>query len=257
MKAIRKGTSGLLTAAGLASVILASSAYADQHPFPLPPKTWPAPVEDTMITTFLLADQLEYSWNKKGADSTVWDAQGWVGGDHQRFWFKTEGETLRAGATEDAEVQALYARLIAPFWYLQAGLRYDARPEPTRTYAVVGLQGLAVYWFDVEATAFVSDKGDTSARFEAEYDLLFTQRLVLQPRIETDIAFSADEARGIGKGVNDVAFGLRLRYEIKREFAPYIGMTWRKTFGDTADLARRAGEDVQNRAIVAGVRLWY
>lgn len=257
MTAIDKRIGGLLTAAGIAALVVASPVCADQHPFPLPPKTWPAPVEDTMTTTFLLADQLEYSWNKNGADSTVWDAQGWIGGDYQRFWFKTEGETLKGGDTEDAEVQALYARLIAPFWYLQAGLRYDARPEPTRTYAVVGLQGLAVYWFDVEATAFVSDEGDTSARFEAEYDVLFTQRLVLQPRIETDIAFSADEARGIGKGVNDVAVGLRLRYAIKREFAPYIGITWRKALGDTADLARRAGEDVENRAIVAGVRLWY
>ncbi len=122
---------------------------------------------------------------------------------------------------------------------------------------MLGIQGLAVYWFNVEATGFVSDKGDASARFEAEYDLLFTQRLILQPRIETNVAFGTDEPRGVGKGFNDVELGLRLRYEMKREFAPYIGVTWRKKAGDTADLARQAGQDVENRAIVAGVRVWY
>lgn len=232
-------------------------ARAEQDRFPLPPKEWPSPVDDNMRFAFVLADRLEYGWNKRGADWSLWDVQGWFGGDYNKFWFKTEGERLAGSGTDDAEVQALYARLIAPFWYLQAGVRYDDRPKPTRTYAALGVQGIAVYWFNVEATGFVSDKSDASARLEAEYDLLFTQRLVLQPRIETNVAFSADESRGVGKGVNDVELGLRLRYEIKREFAPYIGVTWRKRYGDTADLARRGGEDVENRSIVAGLRVWY
>ena len=258
MRTKRSAVGRLIPAVGFAWLVtLASSALAEQHPFPLPPKQWPSPVDDSRTYTFLLADQLEYSWNDEGADSAVWDAQGWVGGDYNKFWFKTEGESLRDGETEDAEIQALYARLIAPLWHLQAGVRYDARPEPNRGYLALGIQGLAVYWFDVEATAFVSDEGDTSVRFEAEYDLLFTHRLILQPRIETNVAFSADEARGIGKGFNDVQLGLRLRYEIRREFAPYIGLTWRKQLDDTADLARLAGEEVENRAIVAGVRIWY
>jgi copper resistance protein B len=256
MKTARRGVYLFLAAALAALGAMAPAAHADRHQFPLPPKDWPAPVDDTMPFAFVLADRLEYRWNQ-GADSRVWDVQGWVGGDYDRFWFKTEGERIAGGDIEDAEVQALYARRIAPFWFVQAGVRYDARPKPTRNYAVLGIQGLAAYWFDVEATALVSDKGDTSARLEAEYDVLFTQRLILQPRIETNGAFSADEARGVGKGVNDVELGLRLRYEIKREFAPYIGITWRKNFGDTADLARRTGVDVENRAIVAGVRVWY
>ncbi len=245
---------GLLGLVWLAS--MAMPAAADQHQFPLPPKEWPKPVDDTMPFTFVLADRLEYNWNQ-GTDSAAWDVQGWYGGDYNKFWFKTEGESIAGGKTEDAEIQALYARLISPFWYLQAGVRYDDRPKPTRSYAVLGVQGLAVYWFNVEAAGFVSDKGDVSARLEAEYDLLFTQRLILQPRIETNVAFSADAPRGVGKGFNDVELGLRLRYEIKREFAPYIGVTWRKRYGDTADLARLAGEDVENRAVVAGVRIWY
>lgn len=253
----KQAAPGFLALIGLACFIAAPSAGADQSPFPLPRKDWPTPVDDSMPFAFVLADRLEYSWNNKGRDSSVWDVQGWVGGDYNKFWFKTEGETIASGRTEDAEVQALYARLISPFWYLQAGVRYDARPEPKRGYAALGVHGLAVYWFDVEATAFVSDGGDTSARFEAEYDLLFTQRLILQPRIETNIAFGADAPRGVGKGVNDLQLGLRLRYEIRREIAPYIGVTWRKKYGDTADLARIAGEDVENRSIVAGVRFWY
>src|SRR5690606_4587096 len=123
--------------------------------------------------------------------------------------------------------------------------------------AVIGIQGLAPYWFEVEASAYLAEGGDVSARFEAEYDILFTQRLILQPRFETGLAASRDRERGIGRGFNDVTLGLRLRYEIKREFAPYIGVTWTRALGETADFARREGEDINEFAVVAGVRMWY
>lgn len=248
----------LVAVGAFAGVIAVIPAHAEQHPFPLPPKQWPPPVDDQMRLTFLLADRLEYRWGEDAdPDARVWDVQGWIGGDYNRFWFKTEGEDEVRSGTQAAEVQALYARRIAPFWYLQAGARYDAEPTPTRNFAVIGLQGLAVYWFNLEATAFVSDDGDASARIEAEYDLLLTQRLILQPRIETNYAFSEVQSAGVGQGVNDLELGLRLRYEIKREFAPYVGVAWTRQYGGTADLTRANGEDPKTLAVVAGVRFWY
>ncbi len=245
--------------AGLAAALLAAAppVRAQQAPFPPPPAGWPAPLEDDPTLVFGLVDRLEYGWNDKGADSIKWDAQGWVGGDWNRLWLKIEGEDLVSGPVEERQGQLLYARLIAPFWYLQAGLRYEDRPAPTRRFGVLGVQGLAPYRFNVEATAFVSDEGETSARFEAEYDLLFTQRLILQPRIETNLAAQKVAERGIGAGFNDIEVGLRLRYEIRREFAPYIGVVWSRKLGDTADLAELAGEPVRNSAVVVGVRLWF
>lgn len=256
----RTGIKAAVLASGLIATLpiwSSTSVAAEQRPFPLPPKEWPETINDNPIIPFVLLDRLEYRWNDEGADGRLWDAQGWIGRDWNKLWFKTEGEDAVAGPTEEAEVQALYARLIAPFWYLQAGLRYDTRPAPSRTFAVLGVQGLALYWFDIEATAFVSDAGETSARLEAEYDLLLTQRLILQPRIETNVAAQAVEERGIGRGVNNVELGLRLRYEIKREFAPYLGVVWSRKLGETADLAEAQGEDVRRAAIVAGIRAWF
>lgn len=258
MKRISPITSAVLALALITLAATSRAADSSDERFPLPPKEWGPPVEDDHVYTFVLLDQLEYQRGRGGdPDKRVWDAQGWIGRDYQKFWFKTEGQSVVGHGTEDAEVQALYARLIAPFWYLQAGLRYDKRPTPSRSFAVIGLQGLAAYWFDVEATAFVSDDGDISGRFEAEYDLPITQRLILQPRFETDLAASRVESRGIGRGFNDVTLGLRLRYEIKREIAPYVGVTWTRTLGETADFARRAGDDTRDVAVVAGIRLWF
>lgn len=238
-----------------ALLLVASDAFAQQDRFPLPPKTWPKPVMDTERFAFLLLDRFEYR-AQDGDDALRWDAQAWFGGDYNKLWFKSEGNYRFGGRTEEAEVQALYARRIAPFWHLQAGIRHEARPQPSQNYGVLALQGLAPYWFNVEASAFFRS-GEVSGRLEAEYDQLLTQRLILQPRIETNFAGSADRARGVGSGLNDVSLGLRLRYEIKRELAPYIGITWTRKLGDTADLTRRAGGDVSDVAIVAGIRIWY
>lgn len=245
-----------LTAA-LLGMLLAGGAQAQpQSEFPLPPKQWGEPVMDRPVIPFLLLDRLERRW-QEGRDLRVWDVQGWIGGDYDKLWLKSEGEDRVGESTEQAEVQALYARLISPFWYLQAGVRYEERPSPSRTSLALGVQGLAPYWFDVEATAYLSEKGKLSAGFEAEYDLLFTQRLILQPRVETTFAGSAEEERGVGRGFNNVELGLRLRYEIRRQFGPYIGVTWSRKLGDTADLARQAGEEVTERAVVAGLRIWF
>lgn len=243
----------------LLSVAASRAAYAagtSQDRFPLPPKEWPAPVEDSDVYTFLLLDRLEYR-RGEDHDTRAWDAQAWIGGDYNKLWLKTEGEANVGGPTERAEAQALYARRVSPFWHLQAGVRYDFKPEPSRRFAVVGVQGLAPYGFDMEATTFLSDDGDVSARLKAEYDLLFTQRLILQPQLETNFSANRVGSLGIGRGVNDVTLALRLRYEIKREVAPYIGVNWTRRLGETADFVRRGGGDVDDFALVAGVRLWF
>lgn len=246
-------TSRLLAA--LALSLAASAVLAQSDPFPLPPKDWPSPVMDKQPLTLLLVDRLEYRV-QSGPDQRVWDAQAWVGGDLNKLWFKTEGENEVGGRTEQAEVQALYARRISPFWHLQAGMRHDRRSGMSRNSAALGVQGLAPYWFDVEAMLFVQRKG-VSGRVELEPDLLLSQRLILQPRIETQFAGYRDPDRGIGRGTEDVELGVRLRYEIRREFAPYIGIEWSRKFGETATLARSRGEDTRDTSVVLGVRMWY
>ena len=218
-----------------------------------------APTTDNPIRYFFLMDQLESRFTRKGADAVQFNGYGWVGGDYNRVWLKPEGTKVYGGPWEDVDVQLLYGRLIAPFWDLQAGVRYfqASSDGPPRSSAVLGIQGLAQYWFDVEAAAFISDHGEVSARLELEYDLLLTQRLILQPRLETNIAAQTVRALGIGEGVNDLEVGARLRYEIRREFAPYIGVAWTSKFGETADFARARGESVDKVQFVVGVRFWF
>lgn len=211
---------------------------------------------DGQMFSLFLIDRLEYRWNE-GVNTINWNAQAWIGGDYNRVWFKTSGAKLINGAVEESEAQLLYSRLIRPFWDLQAGVRFDDRPRPSRSYAVLGIQGLAPYWFEINASAFVSDKGDISARLEAEPDLLLTQRLILQPRLETNLAAQKVKELGVGPGVSNIELELRLRYEIRRELAPYLGVSWTRTLGVTANLARSAGQDVEDFAVVAGMRAWF
>ncbi len=238
-------------------IILAAAgiAQAQDDRFPLPPKDWPSPVEDRQPFAYFLLDRLEYR-AQEGADGRFWDAQTWYGGDYNRLWLKSEGQQTVGGRTQEADLQVLYARRIAPFWHLQGGLRSEMRPGPTQNYGVLAIQGLAPYWFTVETSAFFRG-GTISGRLEAEYDQLLTQRLILQPRIDSNFSTSDDPARGVGRGINDVELSLRLRYEIKREIAPYVGITWSRKLGDTANIARGRGEDVRSTAVVVGVRVWY
>jgi len=211
---------------------------------------------DDQILTFFQAEQLEYRL-KDGRESLNWDAQGWVGEDYNKLWIKAEGEKVFGGGLEEAEVQLLYSRMIADFWDLQIGGRYDIRPQPERGYGVLGVQGLAPYFFEVDAAGFVSNTGDVSARLKGEYELLLTQKLILQPSVELNLAVQEVEELGIGSGLTDVELGLRLRYEIVREFAPYIGVVWERKIGKTADFARQEGEDVDSLAFVTGIRFWF
>lgn len=208
-------------------------------------------------TWLILFDQLEYRV-QDGANAVAWDGQGYYGGDYERIWFKTQGEySTGHDEFEKAEVQLLYSRLVGYYWDLQAGVRYDFEPDPSRAYGVIGLQGLAPGYFEVDTQAFVSEEGDLSARLEAEYDILVTQRLILQPKAELNLAAQDVPELGIGGGLNDIELGLRLRYEFAREFAPYIGISWERKLGETAQMARSEGEDVDVFAVLAGVRFWF
>ena len=210
-----------------------------------------------MTTGMVLIERLEARFPTEGGDTGyVWDAQGWYGGDINRFVLKTEGEGEFGGDLEDAEIQALYSRAIGPFFDLQAGVRFD--PEPaTRTHLVLGVQGLAPYMFHVDGALFLSDRGDLTARVEGEYDQKITQRLILQPRVEIEFAAQDIPERDIGAGITKVEPGLRLRYEIVREFAPYIGVEYEAKLGETADIARAAGEDPDGVKLLVGLRAWF
>lgn len=229
---------------------------------PFPENGWPEPVDDSVPRGLLRFDLLEYQATE-GPDPLRWDIFGWYGGDINRFWIKSEGRSAFAPSESDSEleIQALYGKLISPFFDLQAGVRVDPRlngeGNPARTYAVLGLQGLAPYQFEVEPIVFLSDRGQLVGRFTGTYDILFSQRLILQPRVETNIASKSDEEIGSGSGVNDLEFGVRLRYEIRRRFAPYMGVTWRESFGTTHRLSEEEGGDGGHTAFVAGVRLWF
>lgn len=245
----------LLTAVAVAVAGSAALAQGQTDAFPLPPKEWPAPVNDQQRFTFLLLDRLEYRAGP-GPNVRNWDAQGWVGGDLNKFWFKTEGENEAGRGTDRAELQALYARRIAPFWHAQAGVRREGRPGSWSNGAVLAIQGLAPYWFDVEAMLFAERKG-VSGRVELETDWLLTQKLILQPRLETQVSGFTDRERGRGRGLQNAELGVRLRYEIRREFAPYIGINWSRQFGETASFARGEGKAVQSTGVVVGLRVWY
>lgn len=184
-----------------------------------------------------------------------WEGEGWWGGDLHRFVVKSEGEGDRR--VEAAEVQALYSRAIGPYFNLQAGIRHDLRPTPTRTFATLGIEGLAPYWFEVDAAAFVSTRGEVLARVEGYYDQRLTQRLILQPRVELNLSAQDIRATGTGAGLSGAELGLRLRYEVAREFAPYVGVHWERSFGATRRFARDAGKDDAGIAVVAGVRAWF
>ena len=223
---------------------------------------WPEPVSDNAIYRYSLLEITEFQSARDAPNAFRWDVYGWRGGDIHRFWWKSEGRLATATSEgSEFEAQALYGKLISPYFDLQTGLRIDQRlregSDPTRVYAVIGLQGLSPYRFDIEPSLFVSHKGQVSARLTASLDLLLSQRLILQPRLETNLAVQDDEEIGIAAGWNDAELGVRVRYEIRREFAPYIGLTWKESFGATHRLTTREGGDPSHFVVVVGARTFF
>ena len=206
-----------------------------------------------MSTSSVLFNLAEYRV-QNGGGGFRWDGEGRFGGDIDRLVVKSEGEATIGKRVDGAEVQALFSHAISPYFNAQGGVRHDFGPGPNRTYATLGIEGLAPYWFDVSAAVFVSERGAVLARLEATYDQRLTQRLILQPRVELNLAAQDVPETGTGAGLSDAELGLRLRYEITRGFAPYVGVSWDGKVGAAARFARAAGERVHVGGVVFGIR---
>jgi len=255
---------------------LPAAAQHAQHAEHAPPSPSPASVSDadraaafpdlgTMrmsdmhledpLNKLVLLDRLE-SQNASGGDVLAWNLESWVGRDLDKLWIRSEGDR-QSSDTERAELELLYGRGLWPWWELVAGTRIDFAPGGDQSWAAVGVRGLTPYRFDVEATAYLGSGGRAALRLEATYELLVTNRLILEPLLELNWHGQTDTARAIGAGLSDGELGLRLRYEVRREIAPYVGLVRDRSFGRTADLARAAGHDPDDTRLVAGVRLWF
>ena len=198
-------------------------------------------------------DRLE--WRDSDPSSFEWDVDAWYGGDFNKLWVETEGEY--ADGEEEARVEVAWDRIVSAWWSTRLGARWDVGDAPSQGWVAFGVAGLAPGFVELEAMAYVGDGGRTAMRLSTEYDLLLTQRLVLQPALEINAYGEDDPERLIGAGLSDLELGLRLRYEIRREFAPYVGVNWTKRFGDSAGFARDVGEDPDEFSLVAGVRAWF
>ncbi len=223
------------------------------------PETSTAQRMDKAIGSFALFDILEYSGSADGRP-VRWDSDAWIGNQYTKLWIKSEGDITTAGEGGEVEVQALYSRIVTAYFDAQVGGRLDLEFEDgevsTRAHLAVAMEGLAPYWFEIEPSLFVSQDGDISATFTASYEMLFTQRLILQPRLEASAAVQKVEEWGVGSGLNTVGLGARFRCELKREFAPYLGVSWTRFTGEAADMARAAGRESSEVTIVLGIRLW-
>lgn len=206
-----------------------------------------------MRTHAVILEQLEAGFDDE-SETYGWHVQGWYGGDVHRFWWKSEGEGAFGEEIEHAELQLLYSRAVTPYFDLQAGVRQSHLDGEDRTDLVLGVQGLAPYWFEVNAAAFVSTEGDVTARAEAEYDLRLTQKLILQPAAELNFAAQDIPDLDVGAGITDANVGVRLRYEISRSFAPYVGVEWTSALGETRDIREALGDDAQSTRAVIGLR---
>jgi copper resistance protein B len=236
-------------------------ADLDAH-VPPPPPARPMPpmsdqemgrvmdMHDDPLLGMVKLDQFELAQGD-GASATDWEAEAWIGHDFDKFWLRSEGE--RASGTTDTRIEAFWDHAFASYWDWQLGARHDFGSGPNRDWAAFGVQGIAPYWFEIEAMAYVGDAGRAALRLRAEYELLLTQRLILQPEFEANLYGKRDPARGVADGLSDADLGLRLRYEIRRELAPYIGVVWKRRFGDS-DFAGHPGGMTQ---FVAGLRIWF
>lgn len=245
----------------LGATALSAPAFAEYPPASLAP----AEVVTTNMPGMDMADDRRFgkvllnqfeATRGAGSNGQVWDAYAWYGSDLNKFALRTEGDHGE-GRAATGDVEALWSRAVSAFWDTEVGLRSDFGNGPVRNWAAFGVQGIAPYWVDIEATGYVGSGGRAAARLKTEYELLITQRLVLQPEIETNLYTRSDPARRLGSGIADASAGVRLRYEIRREFAPYVGVVWQRAYGRTADFRRADDLSVLDRQVVAGVRIWF
>lgn len=233
-------------------------AYSDGYTLTEGPYAQPGPrqlkLADEHAFWSVLGDRLEY---QEDSESTVYDVQAWYGTTYDRLVIKAEGD-VADGTLEQSSTELLWGHALNAYFDTQFGVRLDQYDEgKNRQWLAFGVQGLAPYWFELDVTAYVGDDGRTALSAEAEYELLLTQKLILQPRAELNLYGKDDAENGLGSGLSDLAVGLRLRYEFSRQFAPYIGVEWTDTYGDTADYRRAAGQDTSGTQFVAGLRFWF
>ena len=243
---------GSMPDASTSSAVRDPHAYADGYDFGEIPRPHLA---DEHSFASLLVDRLEWL-HASDNSSAAYDLQAWYGRDYDRVVLKAEGD-VENGELQDGRTELLWGHAVSPFWDAQLGMRYDRGVGPERGWLAFGVQGLAPYRFEVSAAAYVADEYRSALRLDGEYDLLITQRLILQPRFEMDFYGKDDGARALGSGLSDLAAGIRLRYEIQREFAPYLGIKWSGKYGGTADYVRAKGNAVQETRYVAGLRFWF
>jgi copper resistance protein B len=251
------------------AALLAPGAYAQsqsEHVPPDPPQTRVHDMSYGEMTEMMgmddrsrfakvMLDRME--WQNADAGSTFeWDAAAWYGGDYNKLWLETEGART-SDTTEEARIELLWDRIVSPWWSLRAGGRHDAGTGPARDWLAFGFAGLAPGFVEVETSVYLGEDGRTALRLTTGRDFLITQRLVLQPEAELDAYCKDDPERLIGAGLSDLKLGLRLRYELRRELAPYFGVRWVGHFGDSADLRRAAGEPADEFLWLAGIRAWF
>ncbi len=224
-------------------------------------KFYPVEKKKPLIYGQVLFDRIEYIFSGKSRKNIEYEITSWYGGDYRRVWLELEGEhSLKNSEGEFEKFDVLYGKLISPFWDIRAGIGYTGDygdGSSNRKMFLVGLKGLAPYFFEIDTNLRITTKGEVYGDFEAEYDMLFTQRLILQPRIDTTFSFSKIEELGIGTGINNIKIGFRLRYEFKREFAPYVGINWLKLFGQTKEFAKTEGKSTDSLDVFFGLRMWF
>ncbi len=237
--------------------VLAATAGLMVYGLPVSGEEMGTSMHDEPMLSKVMIDRVERRYAEPDA-LTYWEGQAWLGGDINKLWLKSQGDVVK-GDTTEANLEAYYSRAVAPYWDLQVGARHDYafQGEPSRNWAGIGFKGLAPYKFDIDTTLYAGEKGRAALRTKVEYDMLLTQRLILMPELEMNIYSKNDVDRGIGSGLSNLDLGLRLRYEIRREFAPYVGVNWNGKYGDTASLARDAGLPVRDTQWLAGVRMWW
>lgn len=270
------GALALLLDGGIAMTVMAAQPTSESPKTPITSAgitvmpngkvgDWPAPVNDQEHRLFTLVDVLEYrpkTGGSQGGDDYRWDIQGWYGGDYNRLWFKSEGQRDTAfKADYDVDFQLLYGRFIQKYYDFQIGPRVETQSfrgsNVTRGLAVIGIEGLVPYNYEFESSLFIDQNGALSARLSFNKDMLLAQRLILQTRFETNAAVQRVEEFTTGSGLNNLELGFRLRYEIRREFAPYVGISLDRSFGETATLVREEGGTSSQIRFVAGIRMWF
>jgi len=217
-------------------------------------------VHDNMNFATFKAHRLEYLWSTEGEDEAlVWDVAAWAGNDFNKIYLKSEGEALMQpeNEVEEFNLELLYSHNIHRFWDVQIGVRHDFDPSPARSFAAIGLQGLAPHWIETDLTAYVSEDGDVSAALELEYEMLITQRLVLVPRLEAGLSFNDVPEYEQWQGLTDIELGMRLMYHLKRKFAPYLGVGWHNLVGKTANRVESLGGDPDDFKVLTGVHFWF